>query len=357
MPRIPASMAAFREMLGNSLEEPRRKEAGNLMREALNRSMGKGKGVDIKTGLPQFPQKTIFDYSDFGADPRAYLERKDIALPKTERGFESPLHAFRSPNTIKALIDAAQTGAGEGGHLWYNTAPIHDFAHRYAPQADVNEFLRIGAPFSAQTEVGKELKQTAFVNYFLKKHGRLPGREEMMGLEKSILGGGGSMVYKLERSQEGLDQGHLRAPRTMQGSLAGKGKLISYEDGREGTTWNAVMDSWMLGGLGLSPGSNVRKKGAAELGMKMLAERSGMQPRNFQSSAWTGMQGDTRPLALVLDNLVDKSAEAVGKNPTEHMADVLSGKDYIRNEPQQFAGGGLAQYIRHRLLQEAQNAQ
>src|SRR5258705_13619282 len=97
---------------------------------------------------------------------------------------------------------------------------------------------------------------------FLQVHHLLRARE-MMDLEKSILGGGGSMADKLQWAQEGLDQGHLQAPRTMRGSIAGKGKLIPYEDAREGNTWNAVMDSWMLGGLGLSPGSNVRKKGAA----------------------------------------------------------------------------------------------
>src|SRR5258708_1799619 len=237
MPRVPGGLAAFREMLSASLEEPRRKLAAKTLDEALNRSLGKGKGAMIPTRVPEFPKGSIFDYKDFGADPRAYLERKDIALPQTERGFESVAHAFRSPNQMQSMLQAAKEGASQGGHLWYNTAPIHDFAYKYAPEADVSEFLRMGAPFSAQAAVDKELKQTAFVNYFLKKHGRFPEPDEMMQAGNDILGGGGSMVNKLQWSKEGVDEGELQALKTAHGSLAGKAKVIPYDEARQGNTW------------------------------------------------------------------------------------------------------------------------
>lgn len=355
MPTVPGGLQAYRAMLMDSLTGEREKVAHQFT-GALNRSIGKGTRPTIRTGVPEFPKDSILDYSDFGADPMAHLTRRDIVLPKTQRGLESLLPPFRSPNRMQDILGAANQGAERGGHLWYNTEPLYTFADRYAPEADVNQFLRIGAPFSAQTPVDKEIKQGAFANYFLKKYGRLPEPDEMMDIEKSILGGGGSLADKLQWAKESLEHGKMQAPESPTGELAGKTKLIPYDEARRGNQWNAVMDTWMLNSLGINPMSGPSKKGGAEMGLKLLAERSGMTPRNFQSSVWTGVQGDTRPYAQILDELVQGSAGNVGKKGHEHMADVLSGRDYIRDEPANFDKGGLASYVRYRLRQEAKNA-
>lgn len=344
MAKVKATVSALRQLMEEARAAlPAREQASRQLEAAF--SQGRiPKRIEVERGLPEIAsdKSAIFDYRNFGDDPMAYLAREDIALPV--RGASTrELSPFRRPSVNDALVAGMQHGSKRGGHLWYNTDPIYQFAERYAPEADVGEFLNLGAPLSIQTRVPEEIKQTAFVNYFRKKHGRMPTPDELRA--SGLAGGSKDYEDVLRWSRQAAEEGLPEVKRTGLGELAGKAKIIPYQQARTGNAYNAVIDSIMLDLYGLPRGLKTPQKGVAELGTKMLAERAGMMPRDAQAAMWTGTQGDTLPYAGWLDRLVSSSAEDIEKNKIEHMIDVLTGSDYIRSGPRKFGPGGAVKAI------------
>lgn len=302
--------------------------------------------IDINRGRPQIEPGTIFDYSEFGEYPHAYLER--MSLPMFKKGISDSLRPALTPGTIPYNIDLAREGAQKGGWSWYDMGPYRKFVDKYIDPEEqhlADRFMQLSAPMSINTSVPTEIQHTSALHRLIGELGRMPKEYEFAPRR---LGASSGDRTRLGFARDVMESGGIRDLFPGQNITRGP-KVSAYGLGKQGNLYVPAMDRHSLGALNLPESTKAEGKGGAGLILQELAARSGMMPSQFQASQWVGRLGrvgrkdsDPAAWALILDRMAREDASLKGKNPTQHMIDILTGRDDlgVTGYTQNFADGG-----------------
>lgn len=346
--RATPTVENLRAFMAQDAEKPERKKVTRAVGQSLRRQRIP-ESLDINRGRPEIDSDAIFDYSEFGEYPDAYLER--IRLPVHQRGPGVNLKPALAKGVIPENIDLAREAAARGAWAWYDLSPLRRFRDEYIHPDDhgaVSDLIAMSHPMSVQTPVPVEIQSATVLANMLRRYGGI----DVSGFREGAMGGrGGSDVKKIEAARRLLSAGSARA--NVEGTIieegAGGPKVIPYGLAKEQNLYLPAIDRHSLAALRMKEDVHPEDKGGAALILQELAARSGMMPAQFQASQWAGRLArsgrkgyDSTPYVQILDRMVRADAQIKGKDKTQHMIDILTGRDKL--DVPGYADGGLTHH-------------
>jgi len=268
--------------------------------------------------------------------PQYPLERKFYKREKDLKVAEEEWDRLITPANIKKTIKHVDKGLSKGGFEWYDMEPLrYRFLDELGPEVGNQRFLEfvqlIGAT-SPGSIVPLNVKRASYF-YHLLYNPRSKGPQDALRKWAQNQPPGYGHRYD-RRTHQPLLKGIFGQPDNL-GLLSaeagmGQPKVSSFSHNIAGNLMPGTVDlhiNRMLTG-GIKQGSPEKLVYAhPEKVIKDIAEKKGLTTAQTQAAGWVDfMGGESRPLLILFEEAIKKTADKLGKTPDQVLKLWMNGK-------------------------------
>lgn len=306
-------------------------EQGKAMLNDLLRSRGGGftlgsgnrKAAPIAAPAVLSPDRPMFDYSRLAEVPD--VPQFNLERYQPPRGVPEATQQLASKSNINRINKVVDQGAKMGGLEWYNTEPLRQaFLEELGPQGqgDYARYLDYVAATSPRSNVGTNARNASYY-YTLDKQGEPLPNPDVAPLPQPY----GHIAQRLhiQNAENIRDNGGI--------PVLQNPKPASFSQNLQGNQTPVTVDTHNVRLIGLPrdlPAKN--EYGFLEAMQQKQAAKKGMTPAQYQASAWigggdqTGLASSADPFVKVLEQRIQKTADARGVTPAEVLRQFIRGK-------------------------------
>jgi hypothetical protein len=273
------------------------------------------------------PSNTYFNLQNLDDVPN--VSQKDLQRREPTPGAVKTFEPYISRSTMNRMNKAVDKGTAMGGLEWYNLNPLKSaFIDEFgSPQGEkmFETYINLNAPMSIQSTVPTQIRRGQFFyNRFMDDPATFAdiGNKELKGSGYGHLG--------LENMKD-------FAKRLMDDQIdITKGqKIPSYAENLKGNYRPVTADVHnvrLMTNMDVLDSASPEAYRILEQPQQIEAARKGMTPAQYQASAWigggdiTGLKSRPIPFMEIYDNMLQSTAQSLGRKPKDLLKDLLRGK-------------------------------
>tara|TARA_R110002020_G_scaffold245223_3_gene458917 strand:- start:27482 stop:28735 length:1254 start_codon:yes stop_codon:yes gene_type:complete len=290
-------------------------------------SKSKAQSASVVTGTKYTPpSNTYFNLQNLDQPPS--VPQKDLPRREPTKGAKETFEPYVTRKTMNRMNEAVDKGIPMGGMEWFNLQPLRAaFINEYGPQGDqmFQNYIKINAPMSIQDTVPKQIRRGQyFYNRFL------DDPATFTDIENAQLKGTGYGHIGLKNMKD-LAKRQL----TNQVDINKGQKIPSYTQNLQGNyrpITGDVHNVRLFTNMEHLDSASPEAYKIIEQPQQIEAARKGLEPAQYQASAWigggdiTGLKSRPIPFMEIYDNMLRTTAQKMGVKPKDLLKDLLRGK-------------------------------
>jgi len=291
-------------------------------------SKSKAKSASVITGTKYTPpSNTYFNLQNLDQVPN--VPQKNLPRREPTKGAKETFEPYITRQSMNRMNEAVDKGIPMGGMEWFNLSPLRTaFINEYGSPVGEQMFtqwVKINAPMSIQSTVPGQIRRG---QYFYNRHLNNPATFTNVGNPQ--LKGTGYGHIGLENMKE-----LARRQLANQHDINKGQKIPSYTQNLLGNykpVTGDVHNVRLMTNMDHLDSASPEAYKIIEQPQQVEAIRKGLEPAQYQASAWigggdiTGLKSRPIPFMEIYDNMLRTTAQKLGRQPKDLLKDLLQGK-------------------------------
>tara|TARA_Y100001973_G_scaffold103524_1_gene170977 strand:+ start:573 stop:1829 length:1257 start_codon:yes stop_codon:yes gene_type:complete len=273
------------------------------------------------------PSNTYFNLQNLDQPPT--VPQKDLPRREPTKGAKETFEPYITRKTMNRMNEAVDKGIPMGGMEWFNLSPLRTaFINEYgSPMGEqmFETYVKINAPMSIQSTVPGQIRRGQyFFNRYLDDPATFTdiGNPELKGTGYGHVGlkNMKALAEKQLANQVDINLGQ-KIPSYTQ-NLLGNYRPITAD----------VHNVRLMTNMDHLDSASPEAYKILEQPQQIEAARKGLESAQYQASAWigggdiTGLKSRPIPFMEIYDNMLQSTAQSLGRKPKDLLKDLLRGK-------------------------------